>query len=115
IDATGPIVNSPVGYHHNWLVQILPYIEEQNAYNALDKKVSVYHARNKPVADAMPRWLTCPSSGAWRGNIPGYAACHHDKEKQIDAKDNGVFFLNSVVRYDDISDGSSHTIFIGEK
>jgi hypothetical protein len=29
--------------------------------------------------------------------------------------DHGVFFLNSNVRYDDITDGSSHTIFIGEK
>ena len=38
IDATGPIVNTAVGYHHNWLVQMLPYIEEQNAWNSLDKK-----------------------------------------------------------------------------
>ena len=64
IDATGPIVNTAVGYHHNWLVQILPYIEEQNAYNSLDKKVSVYHPKNKPVVDAMPRWLVCPSCSA---------------------------------------------------
>jgi len=116
IDATGPIVNTAVGYHHNWLVQILPYIEEQNAWNSLDKKLSVYHPKNKPVVDAMPRWLLCPScSAGFGGFIPCYAACHHDKEKQIDAKDNGVFFLNSFVRYDDITDGSSHTIFVGEK
>ena len=63
---------------------------------------------------SLRRELSCPSSGA-RGDIPCYAACHHDKEKSIDANDNGVFFLNSVVRYDDITDGSSHTIFIGEK
>lgn len=116
IDATGPIVNAATGYHHNWLVQILPYIEEQNAWNSLDKKLSVYHPKNKPVVDAMPRWLLCPSCGAGFGNfIPCYAACHHEKEKQIDAKDHGVFFLNSFVRYDDITDGSSHTIFVGEK
>jgi prepilin-type processing-associated H-X9-DG protein len=28
---------------------------------------------------------------------------------------NGVFFLNSAVHYEDITDGSSHTIFVGEK
>src|ERR1044072_5830588 len=33
----------------------------------------------------------------------------------MDAGDNGMFFLNSNLRYDDVSDGSSHTIFIGEK
>ena len=110
INPTGPIANGPPGYHHNWLVQILPYIEEQNAYNSLDKKLSVYHPKNKPVVDAMPRWLVCPSCSAAQGAfVPCYAACHHEKEKQIDAKDHGVFYLNSFVRYDDITDGSSNT------
>jgi prepilin-type N-terminal cleavage/methylation domain-containing protein len=114
IDAAGPIMNAPVGFHHNWLVQMLPYIEEQNAWNTLDKRASIYSPKNAAVTGSMPRWLNCPSNGAGQG-FPCYAACHHDKEKPIDAKDSGVFFLNSKVRYDDITDGSSHTIFIGEK
>jgi prepilin-type N-terminal cleavage/methylation domain-containing protein len=113
IAAAGPISNTQTGYHHSWTVQILPYIEQQNAYNLLDKRQSVYHPANAAVAANMPRLLMCPSSSA-RG-FPCYAGCHHDKEKPIDAKDNGVFFLNSSIRYDDITDGSSHTIFIGEK
>jgi prepilin-type N-terminal cleavage/methylation domain-containing protein len=115
IDATGPITNSSAttGYHHNWVVQILPYIEQQNAWNSLDKKASIYHTKNAPVTGSMPKWLACPSCGV-QGS-PCYAGCHHDKEKPIDAKDNGVFFLNSNIRYDDITDGSSHTLFIGEK
>jgi prepilin-type processing-associated H-X9-DG protein len=40
---------------------------------------------------------------------------HNDAEKPIDAKDNGVFFLNSRVRYEDVTDGSAHTMFLGEK
>lgn len=114
IDTTGPIVNATTGYHHNWIIQILPYLEEQNLWRAIDKSVSVYHTANATAAAAMPRILVCPSSGAM-GDYSSYAGCHHDKEKAIDAKDNGVFFLNSHVTYDDISDGSSHTIFIGEK
>jgi len=114
IDAAGPIMNVTTGYHHNWVVQILPYIEEQNAYNLLDKKLSIYDPANAAVAANMPRIMACPSAGS-RGNVPCYAACHHDKERPIDATDNGVFFLNSFVRYDDITDGSSHTLFIGEK
>src|SRR4051812_47649127 len=117
IDAAGPIMNiaAPTSYHHNWMVQILPYMEEQNAYNLLDKTQSIYSAKNAAVAANMPRWAWCPSSSWPRNNIASYAACHHDKEKPIDANDHGVFFLNSAIRYDDITDGSSHTIFVGEK
>jgi prepilin-type N-terminal cleavage/methylation domain-containing protein len=113
-DKSGPIMNTTTGYHHNWVEHILPYMEEQNAYNAIDRSVSVYDPKNKPVVEHKPRWLTCPSSGVRQG-FSCYAACHHDKEKSIDARDNGVFFLNSGVRYDDITDGSSHTLFVGEK
>src|SRR5262245_32905246 len=53
IESVGPIVNSPIGYHHNWIIQILPYLEEQNVYNAIDKKVGVYNAKNAAAASAM--------------------------------------------------------------
>src|SRR5262249_5390654 len=36
-------------------------------------------------------------------------------EAPIDAKNHGVLFLNSAIRYEDIPDGSSQTIFLGEK
>ena len=54
IDAKGPIVNAPVGYHHNWAIQILPYLEEQNTWNAIDKTLSVYHKKNAAAVLAMP-------------------------------------------------------------
>ena len=47
--------------------------------------------------------------------MTSYAGCHHDTEASIDTQDNGVFFLNSRVRYRDIKDGTSCTIFLGEK
>jgi len=117
-NAKGPIVNAalPTSFHHNWIIQILPFMEERNTWNAIDKTVGVYHPKNAAPAAVMPRVLNCPSS--WVGKnagVPEYAGVHHDTEKPIDANDNGVFFLNSRVRYDDVSDGSSHTIFIGEK
>jgi prepilin-type N-terminal cleavage/methylation domain-containing protein/prepilin-type processing-associated H-X9-DG protein len=114
IDAKGPIMNVPLGYHHSWLIQSLPYLEEQNIWNAIDKNLSIYDKKNAPLHLAMPRILNCPSSAAPRGT-PCYAGVHHDQEKPIDAKDNGVFFLNSIVRYDDVTDGSAHTLFLGEK
>ncbi len=44
-----------------------------------------------------------------------YAGCHHDQEAPIDVDNNGVLFLNSSIRYEQITDGSSHTVFVGEK
>jgi prepilin-type N-terminal cleavage/methylation domain-containing protein len=117
-NAKGPIVNAalPTSYHHNWLIQILPFIEERNTWNAIDKSVGVYHPKNSRAANVTLRLVVCPSTGAWGGgNTTCYAGVHHDKEKPIDAQDNGTFFLNSRVRYDDVTDGSSHTIFLGEK
>ena len=44
-----------------------------------------------------------------------YVGCQNDAEAPIDKDNHGVFFLNSAVRTIDISDGMSHTLFIGEK
>jgi type II secretory pathway pseudopilin PulG len=114
IDAKGPIVNAQLGYHHNWLIQILPFFEQGNTWKAINKQVGVYHAKNAPMLPMMPSILDCPSSPAPQGN-PCYAGVHHDQEKPIDAQDSGVLFLNSRVRLDDLADGSAHTIFLGEK
>ena len=43
-----------------------------------------------------------------------YAGCHHDSEAPIDVDNNGLLFLNSRIRYQDILDGSSNTILLGE-
>jgi prepilin-type N-terminal cleavage/methylation domain-containing protein/prepilin-type processing-associated H-X9-DG protein len=117
IEAKGPIVNArlPTSFHHGWIVQILPFLEERNTWNAIDKSLSIYHAKNAPATAVQMRVLACPSSGVWGTGTSHYAGVHNDAEKPIDAKDNGVFFLNSRVRYDDVTDGSAHTIFIGEK
>jgi prepilin-type processing-associated H-X9-DG protein len=44
-----------------------------------------------------------------------YAACHNDVEAPIDVNNKGVFFLNSHLRSEDITDGTSNTIYLGEK
>jgi prepilin-type N-terminal cleavage/methylation domain-containing protein len=114
IAATGPIVNQPNGFHHNWIVQILPFLEERNAWDAIDKSVSVYHARNAAVAKYRIGILHCPSTPAPLGMLC-YAGVHDDREKPIDALDHGAFFLNSRLNYFQIEDGTSHTVFLGEK
>ena len=148
IESKGPIFNIPVGYHQNWISQLLPYLEEKNAYNLVDFQFGVYHSKNAPVRAHVVPVLLCPSSGAPKTGTPGvapaamgtmsepgpaagsgaagagappvvafssYAGVHHDSPAPINVDNNGVFYLNSRVRYDDVTDGSSHTAFIGEK
>jgi len=112
VSETGPIKNLPEGYHHSWVVQILPYLDQQNAYNHLDLSKSAYHAANDTVAGLQIATLMCPSDPGLA--IMSYAGCHHDEEAAIAADNRGVLYLNSRVRYDEIVDGLSYTIMLGE-
>ncbi len=115
VDAQGPIVHLPVGFHHSWIVQILPMLDEAVAYKQLDHSQSIYTKRNFPVRAHKVRTLRCPSSSADGYAQSNYAGVHDSREVPIDVTNNGVLFLNSRVRFDDISDGVTHTLFVGEK
>lgn len=116
VDTSGPIRNIQSGYHHNWITQILPYIDQQPAYAHIDRTVSVYHESNAEVRAFGIQLLRCPSS-SWLGGkgYSEYAGSHHNTEAPIDVDNQGVFFLNSRIRYQDIRDGTSQTFFLGEK
>jgi prepilin-type N-terminal cleavage/methylation domain-containing protein/prepilin-type processing-associated H-X9-DG protein len=114
IDATGPVLSQQSGYHHNWISRILPHLEQGNLYRAIDWKMGVYAKSNGPVRAIKIQSLICPNSPS-SGPISSYAAVHNDVESPIDTDNHGVFFLNSRLRRDDILDGSSQTVFIGEK
>jgi prepilin-type processing-associated H-X9-DG protein len=47
--------------------------------------------------------------------MTNYVGVHHDVEAPIAADNHGVLFLNSHVRYEDVTDGTSSTLFVGEK
>ena len=115
IESKGPIQNVNQGYHHGWLTQLLPYVEQRNAYRHIDRSVGVYDLKNVPVRDINIPTFACPSTNIRGPGYSNYAATHHDLEAPIDADNHGVFFLNSRVRYIDVSDGSSQTLFLGEK
>lgn len=118
VNSTGPVLNSPKGYHYSWIVQTLPYFEHRNIFNNLNFTVGVYALANSTVRSMEMNALHCPSDPS-RGSgkniaMSCYSGNHHDIEAPIDANNNGVFFLNSKVRYDDVTDGLSSTIFLGE-
>jgi prepilin-type N-terminal cleavage/methylation domain-containing protein/prepilin-type processing-associated H-X9-DG protein len=120
VNLTGPILDQPKGYHFGWLVQILPYCEQRNIYNHFNFKIGLYETQNFTTRTTLVRGFLCPSdSGANRGPtgvaMTNYAGSHNDVEAPIAASNKGVLFLNSAIRFEDITDGTSQTIFLGEK
>ncbi len=113
-DSHGPIQSRAEGMHHNWIEQLLPYIDERTAYAHIDFGASVYDPKNAAVRALMLPELICPTDSQY-GPHSSYAACHNDVEAPIDAKNNGVFFLNSRLRPDEITDGLAYTLFIAER
>jgi prepilin-type N-terminal cleavage/methylation domain-containing protein/prepilin-type processing-associated H-X9-DG protein len=111
VDDSGPIRNLPVGYHHGWVVQILPFIGEANLYHHFDMRESVYEPSNDTAAEVKIATLLCPSAA---GSGPNYAGCHHDENGPIASDNRGVLYLNSKVSYADITDGPAYTILLGE-
>jgi prepilin-type N-terminal cleavage/methylation domain-containing protein/prepilin-type processing-associated H-X9-DG protein len=120
VNTTGPILDQPKGYHYGWLVQILPFFEQRNVYNHLNFKIGIYETENFTTRTTVIRSFICPSDSSANPGASGiamtnYVGSHNDVEAPISATNNGVLFLNSAVRFEDITDGSSQTIFVGEK
>jgi prepilin-type N-terminal cleavage/methylation domain-containing protein/prepilin-type processing-associated H-X9-DG protein len=120
INPDGPIRNEPQGIHVSWIVQVLPYLEQNTLYKKIDQAAGVYAEANA-VARAQPiSILNCPTSPLPYVNESGktahssYAGCHHGVEAPIDKDNHGLLFLNSKVRYSQIDDGTTNTILVSE-
>ncbi|HBL46141.1 DUF1559 domain-containing protein [Gimesia sp.] len=122
---TGPIKNEPKGYDMGWLGGLMPFLDQAIVYRHIDFKQSVYAEANYEVRKRPLSVLSCPSDP--KGPVlrvpieenvdlfqTNYAACYNANEAPIDVNNSGVMFLNSSISYDQITDGSSNTIFIGE-
>jgi prepilin-type N-terminal cleavage/methylation domain-containing protein len=120
INTEGPIVSTNKGYHVSWTVLLLPHMDQSPLYNHFDFSKGVYE-QEKKVLDSRLGSMQCPSDpGTYRGDddepsSTNYAGVHSGTETQIADDNDGVFFLNSRVGYQDVSDGSTNTLFFGEK
>ena len=122
---TGPIKNEPKGYHMCWLTSLMPYLDQSVLFEHIDFKQSVYAPANREVRKIYVPILHCPSDPVGPLTRPesengvevyqtNYAGCYNGTEAPLNTDNNGVMFLNSSISYDQITDGSSNTIFIGE-
>lgn len=119
VNATSPIQSQPPGYHFGFFAQALPFLENRLLYDHLNFKLTVYDNANTTVRAVGLGFLVCPSSheqshGIDEPKITNYAGCHHDVEAPIANSNSGCLFLNSRIRFDDMTDGPEHTILLGE-
>lgn len=113
VNPDGPITSTPEGYHMSWTVQLLPYLDQTALFQEIDFTQGAYEQADRLNTINMTVF-ECPSDGR-RESTVSYAGCHGGVETQIAEDNDGVFFLNSRIRYRDIRDGSTNTLFFGEK
>ncbi|WP_337173975.1 DUF1559 domain-containing protein [Paludisphaera sp.] len=120
-EGNGPILDQPKGYGFGWLVRLAPYMEMKNVYNHFNFQVGLYDEVNQTTRARLLSSFICPSDprgGRRDGHefpASSYVGMHHDVEAPIAADNRGVLFLNSAIRYEDVPDGSSNTIYAAEK
>lgn len=120
INPEGPIRSEAIGQHVSWTVQLLPFLEQNVAYDLFDQEKGAYAPENAKIRKSKIDVLLCPSypgsdlSEDETAAVSTYAGCHNDVEAPIDADNHGLLYLNSRIRYVEILDGSTHTILAGE-
>lgn len=122
VNRFGPIEHDSKGYHHGWLVSILPYIDQPLLAKSIDPLVSIYDEKNLKARQILIQTYLCPTEPTAERSLSAlnevalssYCGNHHHTLGAIDTNNHGVLFLNSRIRHKDIYDGTSQTIMAGE-
>jgi len=129
LDDLSPIHGFPTGWW-SWRARILPYLEQVNAYQALDSinddAIANMGRYKKTLANSFPVY-SCPSDPfgqekysenfPWAGTVEiGVSNYFGVRGSTAIVPGDGVFPARNVgVRLRDITDGASNTLMVGER
>ena len=112
----------------SWLTALLPYLEQQELWNltqdAYEQAPSPFPDKNPPHVglDTVISTFVCPNDpragDVQRSRLENWAValtCYLGVEGKDLWTNDGVFFRDSHVRFADIRDGTSQTLFAGER
>jgi len=113
----------------SWQAYILPFMEQDNAFKQAEAYKQVdYYSWNNPTTSIGMKIYTCPSDsrGVLVANGASIGLPGHDQGltmylgnagtvSAINGKGDGVLFNGSKVKLNQITDGTSNTILVGER
>lgn len=102
-----------------WSVFLLPYLEQAVLYDRLDLTLAFDHPVNAEAAATVLPELLCPSS-LRRGRVSSgrgpsdYGGMYGERITSPNSPPKGTMLIDEVVRFRHVTDGTSHTIVVGE-
>ncbi|MEX2140658.1 MAG: DUF1559 domain-containing protein [Pirellulales bacterium] len=101
-----------------WSAYLLPFIEEEPLYDALDLSLPFDSPRNVAAATVLPVYL-CPSSQRTSPIVHGRGACDYGGiygERLTTPNDppKGAMLIDSIVTLRQIRDGTAKTLIVAE-
>jgi hypothetical protein len=102
--------------HFSAAAYLLPYIEQDNLYKLIDFKKPVTDKANELVRQTMIRVFLSPDDPLQQvKDKPGATNYLFNAGAKVALADNdGVFFHNSKIKIQEITDGTSNTLMTGE-
>jgi prepilin-type N-terminal cleavage/methylation domain-containing protein len=124
-----PALKRPWGpeYYRSWLYRILPYVEQDNLYQVEQQSTSYdpwdgTHLAFKTVLDvwtcnADTRTLEVELSYGYHVALTAYVGVAGLNANQLvqDPREAGMLYVESKVRFAEVTDGLSNTLLVGER
>src|SRR5262249_38161462 len=115
-DANGALPPGVDGNSFSAAAYLLPYIEQQNLFQQIDFKKPMTDKANAEVRKTVLRIFVSPQDPR-QSVVEAYAATNYlfNAGAKYGLEDNdGLFFLESKVKFPDVTDGLSNTLMTGE-